>query len=80
LADHIRRQIAISRAIGLEISVLGEQFGHLGFDRLRQQRARPVAQNFGERIGERSWLGEQFVLALALISASRLSPLARQAR
>src|SRR3954452_23355161 len=36
--------------------MLGEKFSHLGLDRLRQQRARPVAQNLGERVGKRPWL------------------------
>src|SRR3954465_14469073 len=36
--------------------MLGEKFGHLGLDRLRQQGARPVTQHLGERVGERPWL------------------------
>src|SRR3954465_9438730 len=36
--------------------MLGEKFGHLGLDRLRQQGARSVAQHLGERVGERPWL------------------------
>src|SRR5215211_6945074 len=36
--------------------MLGEKFGHLGLDRLGQQGARSVAQNLGERVGERPWL------------------------
>src|SRR5260221_1416801 len=31
---------------------------NLGLDRLRQQRSRAIAQNLGQRIGKRSWLGE----------------------
>src|SRR3954462_11847577 len=36
--------------------MLGEEFGHLGLDRLRQQGARPVAQHLGERVGKQPWL------------------------
>src|SRR3981081_3961376 len=36
--------------------MLGEEFGHLGLDRLSQQGARSVAQHLGKRVGERPWL------------------------
>src|SRR5438552_16908654 len=36
--------------------MLGEEFGHLGLDRLGQQGARSVAQHLGKRVGERPWL------------------------
>src|SRR5215213_9984894 len=36
--------------------MLGEKFGHLGLNRLRQQGARSVAQHLGERVGKRPWL------------------------
>src|SRR5215213_9850229 len=36
--------------------MLGEKFGHLGLDRLRQQGTRSVAQHLGERVGKRPWL------------------------
>src|SRR5260370_27204241 len=36
--------------------MLGEEFAHLGLDRLGQQGARSVAQHLGERVGERPWL------------------------
>src|SRR6266513_898794 len=36
--------------------MLGEEFGHLGLDRLGQQGARSVAQHRGKRVGERPWL------------------------
>src|SRR5258706_9340733 len=36
--------------------MLGEEFGHLGLDRLGQQGPRSVAQHLGERVGERPWL------------------------
>src|SRR5438067_6358426 len=36
--------------------MLGEEFGHLGLDRLGQQGARSVAQHLSERVGERPWL------------------------
>src|SRR5205085_10121241 len=35
--------------------MLGEEFGHLGLDRLGQQGARSVAQHLGNRVGERPW-------------------------
>jgi hypothetical protein len=35
-----------------------EQGGNLSLSRLRKQRSRAVAQNFGQRIGECPWLGE----------------------
>src|SRR4051794_16721740 len=41
---------------GLQIHMLGKEFGHLGLNRLRQQGARSVTQHLGERVGERSWL------------------------
>src|SRR5258708_16389047 len=36
--------------------MLGEEFAHLGLDRLSQQGPRAVAQHLGERVGERPWL------------------------
>src|SRR5204862_6947098 len=36
--------------------MLGEEFGHLGLDRLGQQGARSIAQHLGERVAERPWL------------------------
>src|SRR5260370_31510326 len=36
--------------------MLGEEFGHLGLDRLGQQGTRSVAQHLGKRVGERPWL------------------------
>src|SRR5437762_5715520 len=36
--------------------MLGEEFGHIGLDRLGQQGARSVAQHLGKRVGERPWL------------------------
>ena len=44
--------------LGLEIGVLGEELGDLGLDGLGEQGARPVAQNFGERVVERPWLNQ----------------------
>jgi transposase-like protein len=37
---------------GLQINMLGEEFGHLGLDRLGRQGPRSVAQHLGERVGE----------------------------
>jgi hypothetical protein len=48
----------LAAVFGLEIGMLGEEFRHLSPDRLRQQRTRAGAQNFGERIGEGPWLGQ----------------------
>ena len=49
---------AAAAVVGLEIGMLGEEFGHLGLDGLGEQAARAVAQHFGERIGKRSWLNQ----------------------
>src|SRR6267154_1014738 len=48
----------LAAIISLDTGVLGEEVRNLGLDRLRQQRTRAVAQNFGERIGESPWLSE----------------------
>jgi hypothetical protein len=40
----------------LEIAMSVQKISDLRLDRLRQQGARPVAQNLGERIGEGPWL------------------------
>jgi hypothetical protein len=37
---------------GLQIDMLGEEFSHLGFDRLGQQGPRSVAQHLGQWVGE----------------------------
>ena len=47
---------AAQASSGLQIDMLGEEFRHLGLDRLGQQGARSVAQHLGERVGERPWL------------------------
>src|SRR5205085_544639 len=47
---------AAQASSGLQIDMLGEEFGHLGLDRLGQQGARSVAQHLGERVAERPWL------------------------
>ena len=44
--------------IGQIVGMAVEQGCNLGLDRLRKQRSRAVAQNFGQRIGECPWLGE----------------------
>ena len=51
MADH-----AAEPSRGLQIDMLGEEFGDLGLDRLGQQGARSVAQHLGERVGKRPWL------------------------
>src|SRR5215468_4396042 len=49
---------ALTAVLGLEISMLGEKVRNLGLDRLRQQRASPLPQNFGELIVKGSWLNQ----------------------
>src|SRR5258706_16388823 len=41
---------------GPPIGVFGDEFAHLGLDRLSQQGPRAVAQHLGQRVGERPWL------------------------
>jgi hypothetical protein len=48
----------LAAVVGKFVGMAVEQGRNLGFDRLRKQRSSAVAQNFGERIGECSWLGE----------------------
>jgi hypothetical protein len=50
----IRRQMGVSR----------KRLGNLGFDRLRQQGARAIAQDLGQRIGDLARLaqGEDLIL------------------
>src|SRR3954462_12174589 len=43
---------------GLSVGVAAEEGCDLRLDGLRQQRSRALAQNFGERIGERGWLDQ----------------------
>ena len=43
---------AAQASSGLQIDMLGEEFGNLGLDRLGQQGPRSVAQHLGERVGE----------------------------
>src|SRR5260370_20345997 len=49
---------ALAAILGLEIGMLGEKIRDLGLDRLRQQRARPLPQDFGELIVKGSWLNQ----------------------
>src|SRR5262249_61617033 len=42
----------------LQISISVEEIGNLGLDRMRKQRMRSIAQDFGELIGECSWLNQ----------------------
>ena len=49
---------AAAAVVCLEIGVLGEESGHFGFDGFGEQAARPIAENFGERIAKRSWLNQ----------------------
>jgi hypothetical protein len=46
---------ALAAVLGLEISMRGEKIHDLGLDRLPQQRARPLPQDFGELIVKGSW-------------------------
>src|SRR5262249_2606590 len=49
---------ALAAILGLEIRMLGEKIRDLGLDRLRQQRASPLPQDFGELIVKGSWLNQ----------------------
>src|SRR4051812_6097834 len=48
----------LAAILGVLISVAAEEGCDLGLDGLRQQRSRALAQNFGERVGERGWLDQ----------------------
>lgn len=49
---------ALAAILGLEISMLGEKIRDLGLDRLRQQRASSLPQDFGELVVKGSWLNQ----------------------
>src|SRR6266446_2667271 len=51
---HQPRAAVICQLVGMA----AHKSRNLGLDRLRQQRSRAIAQNLGQRIGKRSWLGE----------------------
>src|SRR5215470_913181 len=60
---HALRQMAVAHnalaaVLALEISMLGEKIRDLGLDRLRQQPASPLPQDFGELIVKGSWLNQ----------------------
>src|SRR5262245_63755754 len=42
----------------LQISISVEEIHNLGLDRMRKQSMRSIAQDFGELIGECSWLNQ----------------------
>ncbi len=46
----------LAAILGLLVGVAAEEGCDLRLDGLRQQRPRTLAQNFGERVGEGSWL------------------------
>jgi hypothetical protein len=48
----------LAAVFGREIAMVAEPVGNLGFHSLGKQASCPIAQNFGERIGESSWLGQ----------------------
>src|SRR3954468_5384897 len=48
----------LAAILGLLVGVAAEEGCDLGLDSLRQQRPRALAQNFGERVGERGWLDQ----------------------
>jgi hypothetical protein len=48
----------LAAVIGEFVGMAAQQGGHLGLNRLRQQRSCAVTQDLGQRIGECSWLGE----------------------
>ncbi len=49
---------ALPADLGLQIAMLGEEVGNLGFDGLHQQVSRSVAQHLCEQVDERPWLGQ----------------------
>ncbi|MHC2380073.1 hypothetical protein ACVIHA_004471 [Bradyrhizobium liaoningense] len=53
MADH-----TLLAVLGLHIGMLAEKVRDLGLDRLRQQSAGPVTQDFGELVVEHSWLNQ----------------------
>ena len=55
---------ALAPVLGLEIGMLAEKPGDLGFDRLGQQGTCPVAQIFGQLVVEGSWLNQLDMLSL----------------
>ena len=48
----------LAAVFGLSVGVAAEEGCDLRLDGLRQQRSRALAQNFGERVGELSWLDQ----------------------
>src|SRR5262245_17113948 len=42
----------------LQISISVQEIGNLGLDRMREKRMRSIPQDFGELIGECSWLNQ----------------------
>src|SRR4051812_28924327 len=48
----------LAAILGVLVGVAGEEGCDLRLDGLRQQRSRTLAQNFGERVGESSWLDQ----------------------
>ena len=55
---------ALAAILGLEISTLGEKIRDLRLDRLRQQRASSLPQDFGELVVKGSWLNQLNTLSL----------------
>ena len=49
---------ALAAILGLLVGVAAEEGCDLSLDGLRQQRSRALAQNFAQRVGERSWLDQ----------------------
>ena len=48
----------LAAVFGLSVGVAAKEGCDLRLDGLRQQRSRALAQNFGERVGERGWLDQ----------------------
>src|SRR5215207_3098322 len=48
----------LTAVFGLSVGMAAEEGCDLGLDGLRQQSSRALAQNFGERVGERCWLDQ----------------------
>src|SRR5829696_4994982 len=55
----------LAAVFGVLAGVAGEEGGDLGLDGLRQQGSGALAQNLGQRVGERSWLDQLDDIILA---------------
>src|SRR4051812_32354081 len=58
----------LAALFGVLVGVAAEEGCDLGLDGLRQQGSRALAQNFGERVGEGSWLDHPGWISLTTLS------------